>query len=85
MVSEYVKLATIVESNQKAPFSIATTLDGSTLLMIRTLYWLVLRKEEWSTIFKVFDMTRHGIKPSSPGPLVNTLLTRPMSRFGYGK
>ena len=30
-------------------------------------------------------MTRPGIEPSSPGPLANTRLTRPMSRFFYKK
>ena len=29
-----------------------------------------------STIFKVFGMTRPGIKPRSPGPLANSLPTR---------
>ena len=31
--------------------------------------------------FKVFGMTRPGIEPRSPGPLANTLSTRPMSRL----
>ena len=30
------------------------------------------------TILKVFVITRPGIEPRSPGPLVNTLPTRPM-------
>ena len=34
-----------------------------------------------STIFKVFGMMRSGIEPRSPGPLENTLPTRPMSLF----
>ena len=33
-----------------------------------------------STILKVFSMTQPGIEPTSPGPLANTLPTRPMSR-----
>ena len=33
-----------------------------------------------STIFIVFGMTRPGIEPRSPGPLVNTLLIRPMAK-----
>ena len=91
MVSK-VKLATLVEGDQKAPFSIATTLrcrgrvlllsqNCSTLPLIRTLYCRVLSKEVSSTIFKVFGMTRPGIEPRSPGSLANTLPTRPMSRF----
>ena len=60
-----VKLVTIVEGDQKAPFSIATTprcggralllfLDCSTLPLIRT---CGLSKEISSAIFKVFGMT----------------------------
>ena len=63
-----VKLVTIVEGNQKAPFLIATTprvlllsLDCSTLLLIHALYCWVLSKEVSSTIFKVFGMTWPGI------------------------
>ena len=81
---------TLVEGNQKAPFSIATTLrcrgrvkllslDCSTLPLIRTLYCWMLSKEVSSTIFKIFGMTRSGIELRSPGPLANTLPTRPMS------
>ena len=55
--------------------------DCSTLPLIRTLYCWVLRKEVSSAIFKVFGMTRPGIEPRSPGPLVNILPTRPMIRF----
>ena len=33
----------------------------------------MLSKEVSSTILKVFGMTRPGIEPRSPGPLVNTL------------
>ena len=57
------------------------SLDYSTLPSIRTLYCWVLSKELSITIFKVFGMTRSGIEPGSPGPLVNTLLIRPMSQF----
>ena len=85
-------MVTIVEGDQKAPFSIATTprcrgerysftQDSSTLPLIRTLYFWVLSKEVLSTIFKVFGMTRPGIKPTSPGSLANTLPTRTMSRY----
>ena len=41
----------------------------------------MLRKEVSSTIFKVFGMTPPGIEPWSPGPLSNSLPTRPMSSF----
>ena len=70
-------MATVVEGDQKAPFSIATTprcrgeclllsLDCSTLPLIRTLYCWVLSKEASSTILKVFGMTRPGIEPCLP-------------------
>ena len=52
-----------------------------TLPLIRTLYCWVLSKEVSSTIFKVFGITWPGIEPRSPGPLANTLPTRPMSWF----
>ena len=42
--------------------------------------WLVI-KEVSSTIFIVFGMMRPGIEPRSPGPLANTLPTKPMSWF----
>ena len=45
------------------------------------LNWYVLSKEVSSTILKVFGMTRSEIEPQSSGPLANTLLTRPMSRY----
>ena len=32
---------------------------------------------------KSFGMTRPGIEPGSRGPLVNTLLIRPMARLSY--
>ena len=72
-------LATVVEGDQKAHFSIATTLRcwgrhyWTTLPLIHTLYCWVLSKEALSTIFKVFGMTWPGIEPRSPGPLANTL------------
>ena len=77
---------TVVESDQKAPFSIATAprckewdvtlfLDCSTLPLKRSLYCWVLSKAVSSTIFKVFGMTRPGIEPRTSGPLANTLPT----------
>ena len=84
-------MATVVEGDQKAPFSIATTPgcrggrysfpNCSTLPLIRTLYCWVLSKEVSSTIFKLFGMTRNGIEPRSSGQLANTLPTRLMSRL----
>ena len=53
------------------------SLDCSTLPLIRTLYCWVLNEEVPSTIFKIFGITRPGIKPRFPGPLANTLPTRP--------
>ena len=87
-----VKLATVVDGDQKAPFSITTTpryrggrysflLDCSTLPLIRTLHCWVLSMEVSSIILKVFGMTWPGIEPWSHGPLANTLLTKPMSWF----
>ena len=90
-VSKQGCLFLFVEGHQKAPFSIAATpkcrgvlllfLGCSTLPLIRTLYCWVLSREVSSTIFKVFGMTRPGIEPRSPGPLANTLSTKPMSRY----
>ena len=85
--SKVVKLAILAEGNQKAPFSIATTLrcrvkallfflDCSTLPLIRTLYYRVLSKDVSSTILNVFGMTSPGIEPMFPGPLANTLPIR---------
>ena len=50
----------------------------------------MLSKEASSTIFLVFGMTRLGIEPQYPGPLVNILPIRPMDsnitsiQFFYG-
>ena len=82
--------------DQKAPFSIATTLqcrgralflslDCFTLSLIHTLYCWVLSKEVSSTIFKVFGITRPWIELRSPGLLANTLPTSPISRWGEYK
>ena len=56
-------------------------LDYSTLPLIRTLYCWVLSKEISSTIFKVLGMTRPGIEPRCPWPLVNTLPTWSMTQL----
>ena len=88
-----VKLANVVEGDQKAPVSIATkprcrearllSLDCSTLHLIHTLYCWVLSKKVSSTISKVFDMTRLAIEPQSLEPLANTLPTIYIYRFPY--
>ena len=57
------------------------SLDCFTLPLIRTLYYWVLNKEVSSTILKVFGITQPGIEPRSPGPLTNTLPTRPICRM----
>ena len=69
-------MATVVEGNQNAPFSIATTpiyregrysFPWIALFILDTyLILLSVSKEVSSTIFKVFGMTRPGIKPRSP-------------------
>ena len=86
-----VKFVTVFEDNQYALSSIANTLrfrealllslDCSTLPLVHAFYCWVLSKEIWSINFKVFGMTRPGIEPKSPGPLLNILPTRPMSLF----
>ena len=83
-----VNLATLVESDPKAPFSIATTpwcrRRRYSIPWIAPLYpWslpysAVLSKVAASTIFWVFGMTRRRIETRSPGPLANTLLIRSM-------
>ena len=87
-------MATVVKADQKAPFSIATTLrcrEGCySFPLIATLYpWYipyicwVLSMEVSSTIFKVFGMTRTEIEPRPLGPLANTLTTGPIVLFHY--
>ena len=53
------------------------SLDCYTLPLICTLYHWVLSKEESSTSFCVFCVTRPGIKPRSPGALANILTIMP--------
>ena len=70
------KLATIVEGDQKAPFSIATTLrsrEGTTpypeLFPFTLDMYLILLSVKQGGIkyyFKVFGMTRPGIEPRYP-------------------
>ena len=73
-------MATVVEGDPKAPFSIATTprcrggrnsilwIDPLLPLILTLLCW-VPSKAASSTIFLIFGMTRPGIGPQSPGPL----------------
>ena len=86
------KLATVVEGDQKSPFSIGTiprcrggrypfSWIAPLYSLIYTLYCWVLSKEVSSTIFKVPGMTQPGIEPRSSGLLANTLLTRNQGRF----
>ena len=78
-----VKLATIVEGDLKAPFSIATTprlvaedTTPFTGLVHFTLdpYFIMLSIKEAASgiIFWIFGMTQSGIEPWSPRPLANT-------------
>ena len=86
-----VKLATEIEGDPKAPFSIATTPScwGGRYSIPRTapLYpWsspIVLSAKQGGIKyhFKVFGMTRPGTEPQSPGPLANTLLIVLMARL----
>ena len=76
----------VVKGNQKAPFSIATTLRRRggrySFPWTAPFYpWYVpyiaeLSKEVSSTIFEVFGMTWPGSEPRSPIQLANTI-TRP--------
>ena len=84
-------LATVVEGDPKAPFSIATTprCRGGhySFPLIAPLYpWYVpyntkceARRYQVPFSLKVFGMIRPGIEPQSSGPLVDTLPTRPIS------
>ena len=80
-------MATIVKGDHNARFSIATTLrrwggrySFPGLLHCTPNTYLILlcvKQEGIKYHFKVFGMTRPGIEPSSPGPLANSLRTRP--------
>ena len=82
---------TVVKSNEKAPFSIATKPKGRGghysfpgLLHYTFDAYLILlsvKQEVSNTIFKVFGMTWPGIEPRSPRPLANTLPTRQMNWY----
>ena len=84
-----VKLATLVDGDSKARFSISTSPrcrggpNSVPGLLNFTLdpYLIVLSVKQDGTKyhFWVFGMTRPGIEPRSPGPLVNILLIRPVN------
>ena len=88
-----VKLATVVDGDLKAPFSIATTLRlkgehySFPWIAHFTLdtYIIMLSAKQGgiTTIFWVFSMTRPGIEPQSPGLLGNTLPIRPIYIYIY--
>ena len=81
----YIKLATVVEGDPNAPFSIAITLRCRGVCYyfpwIAFLYpwsipYSVKCKARWHQIpffFLVFGMTQREIEPKSPGLLANTL------------
>ena len=81
MYSKKVKLMTVVEGDLKAPFSIATTLryrEGHYsfpgLLHFTLDPYFIMQSVKQSGIkyhFWVFGMTRPGIEPRFPRPLVN--------------
>ena len=85
------KLATVVDGDQKALFSISITprcRGGRTpfpeLLHFTLDTYLILLSVKQGGIkyhFKIFGMTRPGIEPRFPGSLTNTLPTRPVSRL----
>ena len=83
------KLVTLVKSDPKAPFSIATTLcyrkRRYSFPWIAPLYpyliMLSVKKATSSTIFWVFGITRLGIEPQSTGPLADTVTIRPINEY----
>ena len=83
-----VKLATIVEGDPKAPFSVATTprCAGATpfpgllhFTLDPYLIMLSVKQGDIKNYFWVFGMIRPSIEPWSPRQLVNTLLIRQMT------
>ena len=71
------KLATVVEGDQKAPFSIATTLrcrGGAPFYPWYASHIAECLARRYQVLFLiVFGTTRPRIEPRSPGPLANTL------------
>ena len=87
-----VKLATLVEGDLKAPFLRAITprcREGTTsfpgllhFTLDPHLIFLSVKQGGIKYRFWVFDMTRPGIEPRSPRPLVNTLTIIPIQLYG---
>ena len=90
-VAASIKLSPLVKGDSKVLFSIATTprCRGrrfsfpwiAPLYSWSSPYNAVLTKAAPSIIFWVFDMTRPGIEPRSPGPLGNTLLIKMIHQY----
>ena len=90
-VCVYKKLATVVESNPKAPFSIATTprcRKGyysfpwiAPLTLDSYLTMLLIKQGGIKYHFWVFGTNQPGIEPWFPGPLTNTLPTDSMDWY----
>ena len=87
----FMSLPTVVESDPKAPFSIATTprsRGGDYLfpsiapLTLEQLYLIMLsvKKESSTFFFFSFFMTLPGIEPRCSEPLANILTIMPMSQ-----
>ena len=64
-----VKLSTLVEGDPKAPFSLVT--------------YLILLSVKQGGVKYHFKSLLKSLEPRSPGPLANTLPTRPMSRCSF--
>ena len=87
------KLATVVESDPKTPFSLATTLrckEGRYFFpgllpftLDPHLLMVITKQGDIKYHFWVFDMTQPGIEPRFPGPLANILPTRSMGRYYF--
>ena len=72
-------LATVVEDDRGVGEG-ATPFPGLLHFTLDTyLIFLSVKQGGIKYHFKVFGMIRPGIEPRSPGPLANTLPTRPMS------
>ena len=78
-----VKLATLVKGDPKAPFSIATSPKcRGGCYSIRSIAPFYLWSSPYSAECEaVFGMTQPGIEPRFPGPLLNTLLIKPMAQW----
>ena len=81
------KLATVLEGDLKAPFSIATAMRcrGGLHFTLDTNLIILSAKQGGIKyhFLKVFSKTWPGIEPWFPGPLVNTLPTGSIHTFTY--